>query len=237
LTQFNRELGEAMEEQHELTAANPDAQTPTVESADHKKKKKKDKVRSAWISFVGRIVAQVTGAAATLSLGLMLMQGYQFPAIGRAATEPVVPVRLATPGETSVAVLPLQTYSTDGDTSFADGMTEALITDLARLESIRVVSRTSSMLYKQHQQLMPAIGRALSVDFVIEGSVIKDNGRVRITAQLIDARRDEHIWAESYDRPLLDILAIQSEVAAAIAAVVKTRVAQPALVNVIDRYQ
>jgi TolB-like protein len=228
-----------MEEHHELTVAVPDAQTPTVESADHKKKKKKDKVRSAWISFVGRIVAQVTGAAATLSLGLMLMQGYQFPAIGRAATEPTAPeaARLATPGEVSVAVLPLQNFSTDGEESFADGMMEALITDLARLEGIRVISRTSSMMYKQHRQSLPAIGRALSVDFVIEGSVIKANGRVRITAQLIDARSDEHIWAESYDRPLRDILGIQSEVAAAIAAAVKARIAQPALVSVLDGHQ
>jgi TolB-like protein len=228
-----------MEEHHELTVAVPDAQTPTVESADHKKKKKRDKVRSAWISFVGRIVAQVTGAAATLSLGLMLMQGYQFPAIGRAATEPTAPeaARLATPGEVSVAVLPLQNFSTDGEESFADGMMEALITDLARLEGIRVISRTSSMMYKQHRQSLPAIGRALSVDFVIEGSVIKANGRVRITAQLIDARSDEHIWAESYDRPLRDILGIQSEVAAAIAAAVKARIAQPALVSVLDGHQ
>jgi TolB-like protein len=228
-----------MEEHHELTVAVPDAQTPTVESADHKKKKKKDKVRSAWISFVGRIVAQVTGAAATLSLGLMLMQGYQFPAIGRAATEPTAPeaARLATPGEVSVAVLPLQNFSTDGEESFADGMMEALITDLARLEGIRVISRTSSMMYKQHRQSLPAIGRALSVDFVIEGSVIKANGRVRITAQLIDARSDEHIWAESYDRPLRDILGIQSEVAAAIAAAVKARIAQPALVSVLGGQQ
>jgi TolB-like protein len=228
-----------MEEHHELTVAVPDAQTPTVESADHKKKKKKDKVRSAWISFVGRIVAQVTGAAATLSLGLMLMQGYQFPAIGRAATEPTAPeaARLATPGEVSVAVLPLQNFSTDGEESFADGMMEALITDLARLEGIRVISRTSSMMYKQHRQSLPAIGRALSVDFVIEGSVIKANGRVRITAQLIDARSDEHIWAESYDRPLRDILGIQSEVAAAIAAAVKARIAQPALVSVVGGQQ
>jgi TolB-like protein len=226
-------------EQHGPAAVVPDAQALTVESADHKKKKKKDKVRSAWISFVGRIIAQVTGAAATLSLGLMLMQGYQFPAIGRAATEPTAPeaARLATPGEVSVAVLPLQNFSTDGDESFADGMMEALITDLARLDGIRVISRTSSMMYKQHRQSLPAIGRALSVDFVIEGSVIKANGRVRITAQLIDARSDEHIWAESYDRPLRDILAIQSEVAAAIAAAVKARIAQPALVSVLDGHQ
>jgi len=213
---------------------NPVTESPTppdqlgaVEQAERKKKKKRDKVRSAWISFVGRILAQIMGAVATITLGLMVVHKYQGPA-GKAqpaatetASKQAMPVRVVTPGELSLAVLPLENYSPDADGSFADAMTEALITDLSRLDGIRVLSRTSSMRYKHERRSVPEIGRELGVNFVLEGSVTKMDGRVRITAQLIDAKRDEHLWADSYERPMREVLSLQSRVANAIARSVK----------------
>ena len=218
------------------TATTPAAAEPlAAESADRKKKKKKDKVRSAWISFVGRIIAQIMGAAATITLGLMLVQKYA-PASAQAVAEPAVarvllPVRATTPGEASLAVLPLQNISADGEGSFALGMTDTLITYLARHEDIHVVSRTSTMQFREPRPSVPEIARALGVNFVLDGSVIKADGRVRITAQLIDARRDEHVWVESYERPLREVLTVQAEVANVIAAAVRMRIGTPVLVR------
>jgi serine/threonine-protein kinase len=115
------------------------------------------------------------------------------------------------PGIQSIAVLPLENLSGDPEQEyFADGMTEALITELSRFSALRVVSRTSVMRYKDTRAPLPEIGRELQVDAVVEGSVLKADGRVRVTAQLIDARTDRHLWAENYDRELQDILALQS---------------------------
>ena len=114
----------------------------------------------------------------------------------------------------SIAILPLANYSGDPSQEyFADGMTENLITELGQISSLRVISRTSSMTYKGTQKTIPTIARELSVDAVVEGSVERQGDRVRITAQLIDARGDQHLWARSYDRNVKDTLGIQSEVA------------------------
>ena len=118
----------------------------------------------------------------------------------------------------SIAVLPLENLSGDPEQEyFADGMTEALIADLAKIGALRVVSRTSAMRYKNSDRSLPEIGRELDVDGIVEGSVIRAGDRVRITAQLIDARTDQHIWAERFDRELRGVLALQSEVARSIA--------------------
>jgi TolB-like protein len=231
---LNQNQVEAMVEQPETVATPTAAEQLADESADRKKKKKKDKVRSAWISFVGRIIAQMMGAAATISLGLMVVQKYA-PETAQAVSAPAAPVlqlvRLATPGEASLAVLPLQNISADGEGSFAKGMTDTLITYLARHEDIHVVSRTSAMQFREPRPSVPEIARALGVNFVLDGSVIKADGRVRITAHLIDARRDEHIWVDSYERPLREVLTVQAEVANAIAAAVRMRIATPVLVR------
>ena len=125
---------------------------------------------------------------------------------------------------TSLAVLPLANLSHDPEQEyFADGMTEALITDLSRIGSLRVVSRTSVMRYKDTQTPLPEIARELNVDAVVEGSVLRSGDRVRITAQLIRASDDRHLWGESYDRELRDILALQGAVAQAIAGEIKGR--------------
>src|SRR5262249_22724447 len=101
---------------------------------------------------------------------------------------------------------------------------EELITDLAQIGSLRVISRTSVMAYKGTKKTLPEIGRELKVDGVLEGSVARVGNRVRITAQLIEARTDRHLWAKSYERDLSDVLALQSEVAQAVAHEVKAAV-------------
>ncbi|HJS74515.1 MAG TPA: protein kinase [Vicinamibacteria bacterium] len=122
------------------------------------------------------------------------------------------------PGIQSIAVLPLENLSGDPEQEyFADGMTEALITELSRFSALRVVSRTSVMRYKDTSLPLPEIARELDVDAVVEGSVLKAEGRVRVTAQLVDARADRYLWAENYDRDLQDILALHSDVARQIA--------------------
>jgi TolB-like protein/Flp pilus assembly protein TadD len=122
----------------------------------------------------------------------------------------------------SVAVLPLENLSHDPEQEyFADGMTDALITDLAKIHALRVISRNSIMQYKGNRKPMTQIARELHVDAVVEGTVTRSGNQVRITAQLIEAPSDRHLWAETYERDLRDILALQDEVAKAIAVEVK----------------
>jgi len=117
----------------------------------------------------------------------------------------------------SIAVLPLENMTGDPNQEyFVDGMTEALIANLAKINSLRVISRTSIMQYKKARKSLPEIARELNVEAIVEGSVARSDGRVRITAQLIDAPTDRHLWANSYDRDLRDVLALQSEVTTAI---------------------
>ena len=124
----------------------------------------------------------------------------------------------------SLAVLPLANFSRDpAQEYFADGMTEALIADLAQVGSLRVISRTSVMQFKETRKALPDIGRQLKVDAVVEGSVVHAGNRVRITAQLIEAATDRHLWAETYERDLADVLALQGEVARAIADQIRVR--------------
>ncbi len=118
----------------------------------------------------------------------------------------------------AIAVLPLTNLSRDSEQDyFTDGMTEALITDLAQIGALRVISRTSTMRYKGTDKPLPQIARELNVDALVEGSVLRAGDRVRITAQLIHAATDQHLWAKSYERDLRDILVLQSEVARAVA--------------------
>src|SRR6185295_6944488 len=107
-----------------------------------------------------------------------------------------------------------------------DGMTEALITNLAQIQALRVASRTSAMQYKGARKPLPQIARELRVDAVVEGTVARFGNRVRITAQLIEAASDRHIWARSYERDLRDVLALQGEVARAIADEIQVQVSQ-----------
>ena len=118
----------------------------------------------------------------------------------------------------SIAVLPLQNLSGDpAQEYFADGMTEELITELSRIQSLKVISHTSVMEYKGTHKHLPQIARELGVDGILEGSVIRENDEVRVTVQLLDGPNDRHIWSESYERPLHRILNLQKEVAETVA--------------------
>ena len=124
----------------------------------------------------------------------------------------------------SIAVLPLQNFSRDAEQEyFADGMTEELITNLAQIGSLRVISRTSVMGYKGTKKRVPEIGGELNVDTVLEGSVQRSGQRVRITAQLVRVSTDQHLWARSYERDLRDVLTLQGEVARAITSEIHVR--------------
>jgi len=116
----------------------------------------------------------------------------------------------------SLAVLPLENLSSNSEDYFADGMTDELITDLAQISALRVISRTSVMPYKGVRKPLPQIARELNVDAVVEGTVLHSGKQVRITAQLIRAPADKHLWAQSYEGDVSDTLALQKKVARAI---------------------
>ena len=204
-------------------------------------KRKKDKVRSAWISFIGRIVAQVVGAIASVTLGLIVLSRYHIQekasaTVDRPVTAAATPTAAApstsdhlarhrasrASGALALAVMPIQDFSKGAaHTYFADGVTEALITELAQVKGLQVTSRTSSMAYKATTKSLPEIARELGVDLILEGSVVQDRTQVRVTAQLIDADTDQHLWARSYDRPIRNLLPVQAEVAKRIVAYIK----------------
>jgi TolB-like protein len=188
-------------------------------------KRKRSKVRSAWISFIGRIIAQVVGAIASVTLGLIVLTKYKLPE--RLATKPAMAqadgahdaarkARRAT-GEVALAVLPVQNYSPDAaQVVFADGVTEALTSEIAQIAGLRVTSRTSAMAYKGSTKSLREIARELDVDLILEGSLVREQELVRVTAQLIDAERDQHLWARSYDRSIRSLLPVQAEMAKSI---------------------
>jgi serine/threonine-protein kinase len=170
---------------------------PVIRSAGQASTKR----RAAWVGAIGAVA--LLGSIWGFNLG-----GVR----DRLLDQPTAP-RIR-----SLAVLPLENLSRDPEQDyFADGMTEELIADLSQISALRVISRTSVMQYKSARKSLPDIGKELNVDAVVEGSVERSGGRVRINAQLIDAPTDTHVWANSYERDLGDTLALQDEVAAAIA--------------------
>jgi TolB-like protein/DNA-binding winged helix-turn-helix (wHTH) protein/Tfp pilus assembly protein PilF len=129
-----------------------------------------------------------------------------------------------TPRIRSIAVLPLQNLSNDpAQEYFSDGLTDALITDLAQMGSVRVISRTSSMQYAQTKKSLPEIARELHVEGIIEGTVQRSGDRVRITAQLIYGPSDKHLWANSYERDMRDVFALERDVTEDIARQVQAK--------------
>src|SRR6202046_1837020 len=139
-------------------------------------------------------------------------------------------------GIRSLAVLPLNNLSGDASQNyFADGMTDELITDLAQISALRVISRTSVMAYKGARKPLPQIARELNADAMVEGTVLRSGDQVRITAQLIEASTDKHLWSQSYEGELRDTLALQNRVASAIADQIRINLTpheQAALKNV-----
>jgi TolB-like protein len=216
---------------HDAPTSTPAPASGTADQAV-KKRKKRSRMRHTWISFTGRIVAQIIGAVASVTLAIVfLQQGRSDEARAGAppASEPLVrPRARPSDGRTTLAVLPLANFSGDPrQDSFADGMTEAIIADLAQIEGLRVMSRTSVMRYRGVQKTVPELARELGVDVIVEGSVVRDGDRVRVTVQLVDAATDAHVWARSYDRTLRDVLTLQGQLAAEIAGEVKTAISPP----------
>jgi adenylate cyclase len=161
----------------------------------------------AAVAFVGRDRAGATGGAAAESVE------------GRAAPG-------APPEQGSIAVLPFADMSPEGDQEyFTDGITEEILNVLAQVPVLRVPARTSSFAFKGQNLPIREVARQLEVAHVLEGSVRKAGDRLRITAQLIDARTDEHLWSETYDRELDDVFAIQEEIARAIVRAIEPRLA------------
>ena len=179
--------------------------------------------RSAASEQAGEAPAKVrqsrTRAALALTLLILAATGSAFWLV-RAVSRPTN----AVPRLRSIAVLPLDNLSGDPSQEyFADGMTDELITDLAKVSTLRVISRTSVMRYKGTKKGLPEIAKELHVDGIVEGSVMRSGQRVRITAQLLQASTDQHLWAETYERDLGDVLRLQSQVAQAIARQVRAQ--------------
>ena len=165
---------------------------------------------------------------ASIVLAVMFLQRRDGGDTPRQAVETPAAATATTPASRppdaplTLAVLPLANFSGDAKQDyFADGMTEALIADLAQVDNLRVISRTSVMQYRGTQKPMPQIARELAADMIVEGSVVRSGDRVRVTAQLIDAKADHHVWARSYDHTLRDVLALQGRIASEIAKEVR----------------
>ncbi len=166
--------------------------------------------RKLWIGAVA--FAAIVALLISANVG-----GLRGRLLGRAVPAPVQ----------SIAVLPLENLSGDpAQEYFADGMTEVLITNLGKIGSLRVISRTSAMHYKGTRKTLPEIARELNVDAVVEGAVLRSGDRVRITAQLVRTAPEQHLWAEEFQGELRDVLALQSQVARAIAAQVRAKLTQ-----------
>lgn len=136
----------------------------------------------------------------------------------------------------SIAVLPLRNLSSDpAQEYFADGMTESLISDLARIKALRVISRTSVMTYKNTAKALPEIARELNVDAILEGSALLSGKRVRVSVQLVEARTDEALWSERYDRELEDVVALQGELAEKVARQIEIQLTPTEATRLVNR--
>lgn len=184
--------------------------SPTVRSLDPPKK------RGSWWT-----VALVSSGV----VGLLLILGAAFNVL---SLRDRLAGKRASPQIRSIAVLPLENLSgAPGQEYFVDGMTDALITDLAQIGSVRIISRTSSMQYKQTRKSLPEIARELNVDGIVEGTVQRSGDRVRITAQLIEGTSDKHLWANSYERDMSDVFALERDVTEDIAGQVRAQLTTP----------
>jgi TolB-like protein/DNA-binding winged helix-turn-helix (wHTH) protein/Flp pilus assembly protein TadD len=169
-------------------------------------------------------VRKTLGLAMVLVLLVLVAWTFLWRSRQPASSLPSSPAKyLSSSPVRSLAVLPLENLSSDSQDYFADGMTDALITDLAQINSLRVISRTSVMPYKGARKPLPQIARELNVDAVVEGTVLRSGKQIRITAQLIQAPADTHLWAQSYEGDVRDTLALQKKVARAIADQIRTK--------------
>jgi len=178
----------------------------------------KPPLRKPWIVGIGAAVL-VALAAALIALNVAGLRDRIASLVGVRQGVPVHKIE-------SLAVLPLANLSADPEQEyFADGMTEALISEVGQIGALRVISRQSVMRYKGSNAPLTQIARELNVDAVVEGSVLRSGDKVRITAQLIAAVPERHLWARSYERDLRDVLALQGEIARTVAEGIKAKVA------------
>src|SRR5271165_5453788 len=192
----------------ELSADLRRAQTP---DADITTSRKPASARTRWVPIASLIAILAVAAP----IAFLKVRGWQ---ARTKATSQIPSIR-------SLAVLPLENLSRDPEQEyFADGMTDELTTELAHISALRVVSRTSAMRYKRTTKTLPQIARELQVDGVIEGSVLRSDGSVRINTQLVQADPDRELWAHSYQRELKDVLQLQGELAHDIAEQIKIKV-------------
>ncbi|MBZ5513914.1 MAG: tetratricopeptide repeat protein, partial [Acidobacteriia bacterium] len=169
--------------------------------------------------------AAIAVVAALLALNVAGLRDRVAAVVGAGSARPREGGALPYLSIESIAVLPLENLSRDPEQDyFADGMTDALIAELGQIGALRVISRTSVMQYKGVKRPLPQIAKELNVDAVIEGSVLRSGDKVRITAQLIGAVPERHLWARSYERDLRDVLSLQGEIARAIADEIKANV-------------
>jgi TolB-like protein/Tfp pilus assembly protein PilF len=193
----------ATEEPIDLTAEEPAAEAPAPQR------------RTLWLAFI---------ACASL---VVLLVGFNVGGLRQRFLGRPDPGAIR-----SLAVLPLENLSHDPEQEyFADGMTEALITELAQISALKVISRTSVMQYKGTKKLLPQIAKELGVDAVVEGAVQRSGDKVGITVQLIHAPSDRHLWAKSYERGLRDVLELQRDAAHAIADEIKAKLTPPEKVH------
>jgi adenylate cyclase len=158
------------------------------------------------------------------ALGRLVLRRSESESPAAATTPPPSRDAAAVPGRVSICVLPFANMSGDPEQEyFSDGITEDIITDLSKVSALSVTSRNSAFVYKGRHVDVTKLARELKVSYVLEGSVRKAGGRVRISAQLVDAASNDHIWAERYDRDLSDIFALQDEISQAIVAALKLR--------------
>ena len=186
-----------------------EARPPTPAAAD-------SAVRESW-TFRARLAAVIFGLLAGAALVALVLEFDLFSAGDwlRRYTNPPIG---------SLAVLPFRNLSQDQSQAyFVDGVTEALTTSLGQLQGVRVISRNSSAQYRDTTKSAPVIGRDLHVDALVVGAVFRNGRRVRVSAQLVDARTDSHLWARSYERDLGDVLTLQSELAQAIADEIRAK--------------
>ena len=188
----------------ESTAVTPSPRLPEIDE------RRTRTVRGRYLlTLAGAGAAVLLGMLLTLNTGGLRQRLLRASAAGRIQ---------------SIAVLPLENLSGDpAQEYFADGMTDALITDLAQVSALRVISRTSVMRYKGTKKPLPEIARELNVDAVVEGTVVRSANRVRINAQLIQALPEHHLWANAYERDVADVVALQGDVARAIATEIQIK--------------
>jgi len=223
LSQVQARVDPALPTQGASTAAMPQPEGPATPQLTPVSRGQSAGTRHAW-------------RWAALGLSLLALAGWVISSWFRMERGGAQPVKLtnfqqpaqriaeAAPAIHSLAVLPLENLSGDKEQEyFADGMTDALTTDLAQIDSLRVISRTSAMQFKGSKKSLRQIGHDLQVDAVVEGTVVRDDNRVRITAQLIETSSDHHLWAKSYERDLKDVLVLQDEIAQDIAEQIRAK--------------